>query len=323
MPVTYPRAFGLNDNPFDPCKPKLLGVERKWIDNLVTRPLRIDLEPRLMPLFVPAAGPFEQHLEEFRFKLEMAGYSAPPDPEVGGRSFAFLITGPKGTGKSTLASVMVHWLTECAGGKDQLAVIRNSQKEADGPKFAEQIKVQVIKEVQPDSLCCLVLDDVDIATKNSLLEVYLELVDDAGILLLMFLLSSNPDVIQEVGNDNARVVVDRYVMPPLSPERAASYVRQRTLHFRPEQFRPYFEAFDTFPFNADNIRSAIAPPTSNGQTNEAGLVTLRMLNRILADALAKTARALPDDYDIKAIPPEKLPESFIDLKVSFQEMVTP
>src|SRR5258706_8974467 len=104
--------LGLSDNPFDPAK-DLPGVaDVTLLQDLVTAPLQVHVEPNLKPLYCADLGPFGLHLENFRNELKLKGYAQEP-PTSGKLSFIITIRGPKGSGKSSLANMMVDWLKGC------------------------------------------------------------------------------------------------------------------------------------------------------------------------------------------------------------------
>src|SRR5689334_11054199 len=105
----YQDAFGLSDNPFCPTQ-ALAGMHNLLaIQNLSSLPLRVHEEPLLMKLYCPIVGT-QDAVDNFKDMISDNGYEP---PSVGTQSFLTVIRGPQGTGKTTLANVLVHHLKKC------------------------------------------------------------------------------------------------------------------------------------------------------------------------------------------------------------------
>ena len=303
--VRYLPLFGLNDNPFAPARLGEKGIERKYADNLVTRPLRLDGEPRLMELYVPDAGPFGEHLEEFESLLDEYGYS-PMARELGNQSLALMIAGPTGTGKSTLANRMLAHAFAClpesrtvdanrfSGGITDIAELRDLILDSASARGQDEFFPVFVTEVCEPAL--RVLEEV----YNALLETHL---------VLMVLESESREFVEERKHETSKIGIVPFDTCFLTAPCAEAYVAQRLEQFRDTEVKALFATQKLFPFRDEDV-AAVGPQNVNGDRGSLGI---REFNFMLSKALRTAAKAAPSEFDIRGLDPEQLREHTIDL----------
>jgi hypothetical protein len=181
MPLSdWRKAFGflVQDNPFNPSQPLDGMANADLMLDLGAQALPIHREPKLGPLFCADAGGFAQSLQKFHHRVGVAGYRPGPPPSVGTQPFLILIGGPKGSGKTTLANVMVEWVSRCDPRGVHWDIYDpwstrdfdtpESQIAALGPLEAD------IKDKQPVH-CCVLLDNLLTGVETAALNLYAQL----------------------------------------------------------------------------------------------------------------------------------------------------
>jgi hypothetical protein len=313
--LLYLRAFGLRDNPFRPYS-KLKGVSKTGGSNLDTKPLRLHEEEPLADLFVPRAGPFEQHLSDFRQQLELVGYGA--DEVEPTTSFAFLVTGKQGTGKSTLVNAMLQWLLKCHVSPPWVRFLHPPESIVDDPPaLGAYLAKRIQEESTRDGYCCIVIDDLKKPDAERALKIWSEVTLDRT--LVLFLITDEEQLHDEV-NDNERVSVTSYLTQPLTPDQAIELVSSRIGFFRADTYRAHFESRPFFPFDEDDLRAAVESRTDKGH-----VVTLRTLNvslrRVLERRLADLSPQVADDFDIRNVDPSQLDEHVLSVSKLYANLV--
>jgi hypothetical protein len=313
---TYLRTFGLRDNPFRPYS-KLEGVSKAAGSNLDTKPLRLHEEERLEAMFVPRAGPFEQHLSDFRQQLELAGYLPGEDVEPV-TSFAFLVIGKQGTGKSTLVNAMLQWVLKCRVTPPWVRVLHPPEAIIDDPPaLAEYIAQKLAQESRPESYCCIVIEDLKRIDAARALKLWSEVTRDRT--LMLFLVTNEEPLLDDV-NDNERVSLTPYPTQPLTPDQAVELVRSRIAFFRDSAFESHFAAHPLFPFDEEDVRAAVERKTDKGE-----VVTLRTLNvslrRVLEHRLRDVGPELTDGFDIRHVRGEDIAAHVLSVADTYAEMV--
>jgi hypothetical protein len=316
MLTDFKRAFGLTDNPFQPTRtlPCTTAIKPFLLNGLAKLPLRVHDEECLNPLFVEDAGPFADHLRDFRDMLAVDGYS---DAGAGTASNAFLIAGEQGTGKSTLAYKMAQWIGQCVAqpgwqtveyppvGRQALNVSEPL------PFLIEQLDSQTT-----DGYARVIVDDVSRAELPGILKLYDAYTKTRVVMLI--LISSDLEVLRDQ-TDNSRWEVHRFETKPIAPDQAAAFVRARIDFYRDEGFTERLTANPLFPFSPVDIERNVVDRAGQG----SGVVTLRMLSSLLNEAMRARLRELPNNYDLEQIPPSQLEPELIHIQQKYSELVNP
>lgn len=308
--MRYLPAFGLTDNPFAPVSWKV-GTPG-LADNLVTRPLRVDLDAGLRKLYVPQAGPFEAHTEDFIARLEEVGYSK-GQQLTGKQSLAILIAGPTGTGKSTLANVMLAEALACVPKVHTITPRRFSGAHEDDGALLKDI-LDASREGQRGDLFIAVVSELT-PPGLAVIEVAYDSLLENGRIVLLIMESESPAFIEDRLHERARIDIQPYDTCYLTGASAEAYVAKRLSVFRDDVYDKLLGSRSLFPFRDQDV-AAVGPDATNGDTNQ-GSFGLRELNKLLSGALRRTARALPPGHDIKCLEPSLLPDYTIDLQTAY------
>jgi hypothetical protein len=283
--MSFTKAFGLSDNPFRPMR-MLQGVEnRNAMRDLHRKALRIHEEPALECLFVQEAGPFAEHLDDFCTKLSSAGYS--PDPRAAPlTSFAFLVSGEQGTGKSTLVNAMLGWLLKCHVEPDWVKFIHPPEGIIQGggvPELASYLPAEIAKGSVAQDYCCVVVDDLTKADADRALRLWDEVTSTRT--LILFLITAEERLLYET--QNSRVELTPYRTQPLTPDQAVELVRRRIAQFRDDESAARLQNLPLFPFDEDDIRNAV-----KSKADRREVVTLRTFHVSLHGVLEARLREL-------------------------------
>jgi hypothetical protein len=316
--LDFTRSFGLRDNPFLPTPLGVEGVsKRKVLRDLVVKPLRLHEDPALQPLFVPRAGPFADHLDDFRDRLAVAGYthegqSAPLT------SFAFLIIGKAGTGKSTLVNAMLQWLLGCQVTPPWVPFVHPPEELGSAvPPLAQYLPDKVAQESGEDDYCCIVIDDLRKADAARALRLWSEVTHDRT--LILFLVTSEERILYEV-TETERVNLIHYPTQPLTPDHAVEFVRARVGHFRVGEYEGPLAAHPLFPFDEQDVRRSVERRTDKGE-----VVTLRTLNVSINKALQARQLALQgalrQGFDIGHVSERELAAHVLSLSEQYASLV--
>ncbi len=309
-PLGYPAAFGLLDNPFNPQE--FDGVSGTMLDGLFEIPLAIDEEPRLEPLFVAAAGPFQRHVDTFKNTLRAEGYRSGENPSRTHKSFVFRVFGPKGSGKSTMTNKMVGWLKGCFTEEQmaqrELRVVKCSVSPAQVDSALKGIRDETADH--NGGWCCLVLEDVNLDTEELLHDLYDEL-RNGGVAVVMFEILHSAEALRRIMPD-ARVGLRDLRTTGLSRDQARAFLAERIRTFRDDtvamRLNPHLA---TYPFDPDQVGEVVG--------HDAAL-TLRTLNRVLHQALIRELerRTLADD--IARLSDAELRSHLIDIVAVYDEL---
>jgi hypothetical protein len=307
-------AFALRDNPFNPAYavPSL-----PLFANLAVRPLVVHKAAELRAYYVDEAGPFAQHLKDFRKKLRFRGIRESP-PSRRGDSGVVLVAGPRGTGKTSLASTMIALLKgiQPAGEPPWCTFDSGIEQETDSQdlsQFRQQIellKATIEKGSVDNDYCCVLVDNVTADTLSAALSVY-----DAfqgRRFIHLFLTTNDPRLSGSEPLNSARPIV-KYVTSTLAADQAVIYVEKRIEHFRDPRLAVLVENAELhlYPYDASNIRASVA--TLGTHQDAAGAITLRVFNQYLDRHLRAKLESFGDGYDIQKETRDALLVKRIDL----------
>ena len=313
--MRYLQPFGLRDNPFWPQR--IDGVDRRLTDTLVTRPLRVDKSPQLVPLYVAKAGQFDQYENDFATRIDDAGFTSEND-FVGLQSQAILVVGPEGTGKSTFINVLLRAITNggCAGGgREPLRI----PMQPDVATQVNTIRSRAEESGERDSLCIVVIDRVRADALASLIDLYDELIESRLVVLLME--SDDLQLIATGESHSTRIPLITYRTDWLTASHAQAFVLSRLAFFRDPQYVEHLAEVKAFPFDLEEIAGVGSPMLAGTNGEESGRMSFRNLSKLLAEALRATANELPQDHDIRNVRREELALHRIDLQAVYAKML--
>jgi hypothetical protein len=308
----FARVFGLKDDPFSPTSVSQV-TDKSLLTELYKRPIRMDLDRGLDDLFVPEAGPFLGYLERFGRLLGLAGYRR--DPVQTRRPFAFVVSGEEGTGKSTLVSAFVRWLSECK----KVTWIRRDYPPpgiapAERPGLYQYLSSE-LNGVSVDDYCCLVIDNMDAAMQLEAIQLYQDFSSNRA--LIMFLITKNLELLHEAGPSHP-VDFRRFRMQPLTPEQTVIFVKRRIDLFRIGAHIEQLRDYELFPFLAEDLRRVVAE--KDGQFRE-GPVTLRVLASILHELMESRLIGDGPDIELASLSRDQLHDYLIFLRPAYGELV--
>jgi len=315
----FERAFGLSDDPFSPAGlPRVQNGDQPAIGNrmrlstLYKNALRMDEEPALEHLFVPEAGKFGEYQRQFKYMLEYAGYGE--EQVVTTDQFAFLVSGEKGTGKSTLVSALAHGLKQCN-------VEWKSYYYPPGPPHSPRempydYLAPKLDSVALGSYCYLVIDGLDARAKNDAVRLYEEYTETHVI--IMFLITEDLRLLRDA-RENNRVNLTRFRMEPLTPEQALAFVERRINQFRVERLREPLRGYPLFPFLEEDIRKQVAENQDGRRTRE-GPITLRSLATILHKTLEESWPSRRNDADLETLMADQLASKIIKPAQGYRQL---
>ncbi len=307
----FAEAFGLDDDPFSPTAMSEVQ-DKSLLTDLHKRPLRVDRDPGLDKLFISEAGPFDAHLRTFGKLLVIGGYRR--DPVQATRSYAFLVRGEQGTGKSTLVYALIRWLSECKIQWNCLEYPPRHIAPAQRPGLYDYLSGELEKTGRGEH-CYLVIDNLEAAAQLEATQLYQDYSGDR--VLIMFLITADLGLLHDV-NANHPVEIQRFEMRPLKPDEAVTFVERRIGEFRIGSYSAVLGEYTLFPFVADDLRAAVA-----GRDGEfhAGPITLRVLATTLHKLME--ARLLGDgpDLDLATLSPRQLADQLILLRPAYADLV--
>lgn len=279
--MSYDHAFGLTDNPFCPAEPFLdLGV--RYRKRLSSSPLLLHEESKLMPLYCEAIDA-KRHFDDFERRIAAYNFRTTPSKALGTETFAFVVHGSKGSGKTTLVNRMISHMKDCAPNGTAWKLY--GQWPEDNTSTDWQLKA--IDEIRDAILgehpeyACVVFDDLTAGAETAAANLF-HRVDDEGIVIFAFLVTSNVALIKRDWAGmrlNPRV----YSVDELSPEAAVEYIAARLNVFRSKSATGRFGPL--YPFDEQDITEALTEQAIGRGAVFKGAVTLRVLNGTLCDAL--------------------------------------
>jgi hypothetical protein len=317
------KAFAFSDNPFDPSQPLRGMANADRMQDLARSPLPVHQEPKLEELFCPAAGAFAEYLMVFVQRAALAGYR-PGIPLTAKRSLLFLIKGPRGTGKTTLANVMVERLQRGQPPGSWLCLELDESGEGFESPAEQRTALDALRaRVKGDNpaYCCVLLDDLFKENVLHALRFYAECRKGRGLVLI--LLTSDLALIRQKNWDDYKVKFEIFTTQELTPDQAVEFVKWRVQCFR-QQVPPNLAAFSLFPFEEQDLREHIRPLEAAdpaAQRPRDGSIPLRQLGSTLDRALLNCMDILPADFDITKVPSTQVGRWLIYLAEALERMV--
>lgn len=326
MTLKYSNFFALSDNPFGPTKPLPEISKSSVMRTLQRHPLRIYEEPKLIKLYCSQAGPFEQHTKRFLEEISLFNYNIDP-PSAGFESLIFLISGYKGTGKTTLAHFMIHCLKKCEldeGNKWHIfeQQLKESSSSSDQIAEIDKLKEKIDGETSAEDYCCVMLDNLVAGAEVTALDLYDKLFESERIVFL-FLVTSDLQILSKERN-NSRHQITRFKMRELTSHDAVEFVKHRIKFFR-EPKLPSLGNYQFFPFDEVDIKESVESGLLRGNGNGEGRITLRQFNVILHKSLNNRINELKEvnaDFDIAHLPQNNVSNYIIKLVEYYQRMVS-
>jgi hypothetical protein len=275
-----------------------------------------------MPLYCPSSGPFDNNMR--RFQSLMMGYNFATDPPtLGVEPFIFHIRGPVGSGKTTLANVMMHWIQKCRpesepewhrafgpwkGAEDLLL-----EEQQNRIKFLEQT-IEV--ESDEGDYCFVVIDNVLEGAIRNALNMYERLKEQR--IVFMFLLSSHEPLLHKDWSNEPHDV-QIFDTTGLTPEQALIFTKYRIDYYRVLHDLAVFEAFEIYPFRLEDISEAVSALEETPHSKRA--VTIRMLNEALHNAIAAKRVNMGDQFNIANVSKDEATEYMISVILSAENRI--
>jgi hypothetical protein len=317
------KAFVLTDYPFSPNQP-LKGMSHPLlIRSLISGPLQMHKDAVLEKLFVPDAGPFERHFNDFKDSIAYKNYTDNPS-SAGVEPFAFFIRGNEGTGKTTLVNRMISHLQKCLPeGSSKKWKIFDTWGDIvftfDTQSAALAVlKCKINQQTTEEDYCCLVLDNLVAGLETAAINLFSEISKNRVVFL--FLISSEEKLLNR-NWDNFRVPIIIYDTEDLKADQAVRYIQHRLDFYRvldeDDEGKRLLPLYPMFPFDLDDIKTAMARQSDR---NNQGIVTLRQLNSHLNKAMQQRLKKLPADYDILKIQGEIKAETISISSESYEKM---
>ena len=286
MVLNYHDAFALRDNPFGPTK-LLVGItDPSVMQMLVSRPLRIHVEPRLETLYSPDAGPFAEFCRRFEVLIATAGYTA--NPSVRGiSSFILLIVGYQGTGKTTVTNVMIDMLKRCTPQGERPWHVFDPWPHRDFVTASEQgeeinrLEREITAQTGRGDYCCVLIDNLVSGADRHPLQMFDRLSVDR--IVFLFMVTSDLNMLGRP-HHNSRHHMTVFETRELTPTSAVAFARHRTGAYRSVALPP-LTGHPLFPFDEVDLRDAVEARVFATETNGQGAITLRQLSVILNDVL--------------------------------------
>ena len=291
----YEKAFGLRENPFKPSR--IEGVEKiVMTKDLHTSPLKIHEEPKLISMYCPHAGPFHSLFEKFKNMITLEGYEINPSC-AGNSCFIFLIMGSEGTGKTTLASMMMHHLKQCKEKKEWIVHDPWAEKifNSSIDQMAEIDKMErwIKDKTNANDYCCLLIDNLIYGAEARVFDLYDKFGDR---IMFLFLITSDPKLYEHFSLNSRHQVITLQTRP-LTADDAVAFVKCRIETFRKTGLL-FTSDFGLFPFDADDIRNAVM---SGVIKDKRGTITLRMLGVLLHKCIIYRMQELDENFDISTM----------------------
>ncbi len=319
MPLSYQDAFSLADNPFYPRRQALLGVQDPVVmQTLVSRPLRVHEEKALLALYSEDAGPFKEHVERFLSTISQFGYD-PKKEELCSEPFIFLIKGSIGSGKTTLANVMVYHLKRANPAGDRLVVF-DPWPEERFDIFTKQeteigkLETQILDQLSKGKYCCVMVDNLVAGAEEKAFQLYARLIKTN--LTFLFLISGDADI-RGKSYLNTQFKIYPFDTKELTEETAMRFVQHRINFYRHLKL-PALANHSIFPFAEDNIRKAVAAKQL-GDT-----ITIRTLNVILDGCLTYRLDQLSKEqptFTIQTLLEPEVPNHVIDVIATYRKLL--
>jgi hypothetical protein len=320
MSLSYQDAFSLADNPFYPRRKTLLGVEDPVVmQTLVSRPLRVHEEKALLKLYSEEAGPFKESVERFLNTISEFGYN-PEDADLGSEPFIILIKGSIGSGKTTLANVMVYHLRKANPECDRLIILDPWAEERFDLHTTQEAAIDLLEkdiQVSKGKYYCVMIDNLVAGAEERAFQLYTKLIKTN--LTYLFLISGDPEI-RGKSFLKTHYKVYPFDTKELDPETAIKFVQHRINFYRTEEELklPALAKYGIFPFEKENIEKAVTAKKL-GET-----ITIRTLSVILDGCLTYRKEELSKgqpDFKIQNLTEPEVPNHIIDVIATYQKLL--
>ena len=272
-------------------------------------------------MYSEEAGPFKESVERFLNTVSEFGYD-PENAELGSEPFIFLIKGSIGSGKTTLANVMVYHLKRANPEGNRLVVFDPWAEEhfdihSKQENEIEKLESQILDQLSKGKYCCVMIDNLVAGAEERAFQLYTRLIRTN--LTYLFLISGDPEI-REKSFINTQYKVYPFDTKELTPESAIKFVQHRIEFYRKEkQFKlPALAKYSIFPFVAENIQKAVAAKKL-GET-----ITIRTLSVILDGCLTYRIEQLSKDrpnFKIQDLTELEVPAHIIDVVATYQKLL--
>jgi hypothetical protein len=322
MPLGYPQAFGLSDNPFGP-RQKVGALPPASTADLQTKPLLVHRTKGLDTLYCDNLPSFLKACKELDAALNADGYTT--DPMARGTSHYFIaVEGDRGAGKTTLASRMIQLMARRLPDGDPPWAVRELMLKSDRETATEQIEriktFDATLQAVNDPYVCLLIDDVVAEAYPQIAKLYEQLQER----FIVFLVMTTCDPAMGAKLDQAVYSVRRYPMPPFTPDDAVAYITSRYSVFQLPAAKS-IAGEPMFPFTEADIRSAVTVRKAALQAEKRPL-NMRMIASFLQFSLSKRLETLAGEapgFDLGGVPASKLKELMIQLTDAYDEAMKP
>jgi hypothetical protein len=281
---------------------------------LSTKPLELYREPKLRDLYVPDAGPFATCLGVFKRKFIEAGFEA--GQSAGTKPRICLITGPAGSGKTTLVNDMIAWLKSCPldEGSSWWISPENAPPLAYGPAqqldLLKQLRAEVDSRAGANDYVILVVDDLIEGGENAALQLWDELVAQSRTTILFML--AKQSALARSSLDDSRYDILPFSTRAITPDEALAFARSRFTTFRDGPIPTWAAKYPIFPFDLAAIRDDVRLGKL-GSTSTPGAITLRTLARVLARGMSDRVGEYIDGKRTRRFASMSEPEAVEDL----------
>jgi hypothetical protein len=317
MSAQFDRLFGLTENPFRPVR-RIGNAAPGAMNELDKRPLQVHRVPALKKLYVGTAGKFEEFVQSLEEEMETNGYSK-QQPEEAQGSLTFVVRGPSGAGKTTLANYLTMTVSsyQLPAPKrweivDYLSVTEFAQLATQRERVVSILKAFTDK-VTDNNYGCVIIDNLEAGDEDYIQAKLGELAQSRTVIAFL-IARGNSDF-----GKKASFSAPTFGLDWLNQEEAVTFVETRLNAFR-AQPPPAWVAqpqWTTFPFKNEDIRKAVILNFFKENPNDESApstTSIRNLNTVLARSLwLEGKRRANDGVDVRTLQPSGIGPYAMDL----------